>query len=225
MLRTTPLALLLLANWLLLCRAIPATGGVGDGSRHSSLVPDSDVPFNVTFSVVATVGERSESFVVEVHPEWAPIGAARFRALVDADFFHNQRFWRVSPGAFAQFGIAARPDVQKNWHYARLKDEPVKHSNLRGTLAFNFDQREWFRQDSRTTDLFFNLVDAAAQDGQGFAPFAKVVGDGMQVVDRLFGGYVAPIPDPYRIEHEGTRYLKTEFPKLSVLNSVAHRPR
>ena len=99
-------------------------------------------------------------------------------------------------------------------------------SNLRGTLAFNFDQREWFRKDSRTTDLFFNLVDAPMLDEEGFVPFAKVVGDGMQqVVDRLYAGYVAQIPDPYRIEHEGSRYLKAEFPKLSILDDVAYRPR
>merc|ERR1712166_927471 len=40
-------------------------------------------------------GGRQANFVIEVHPEWAPNGAARFMELVETDFFKGNRFFRV----------------------------------------------------------------------------------------------------------------------------------
>ena len=188
-------------------------------------VATSPRPYNVTFEVTPVPGQPATPFVVEVHPEWAPIAAARFKDLVDADFFHNMRFWRVNSGS-AQFGISGIPKLQRNWHYAKIKDEPATHANDRGTLAFNFDTREWFRANSRTTDMFINTDGSGSLRARplddGYVPFARVVGDGMaRVVDWLTRTDKAE-PDASRIEHEGTRYLKTEFPQLSVLNSVKY---
>jgi len=35
---------------------------------------------------------------VQVHPDWAPLGAARFKELIDLDFFKGVRFFRVITG-------------------------------------------------------------------------------------------------------------------------------
>ena len=35
------------------------------------------------------------AFTLKVVPAWAPLGAARFRELVDAKFYDDQRFFRV----------------------------------------------------------------------------------------------------------------------------------
>jgi peptidyl-prolyl cis-trans isomerase A (cyclophilin A) len=58
-------------------------------------------------------------------------------------------------------------------------------------------------------------------DGQGFAPFGRVV-EGMEVVDRLYAGYGegAPRgrgPDQGRMQAEGNAYLERDFPKLDFV--------
>ena len=45
------------------------------------------------------------AFVLEVHRDWAPLGADRFFNLVRAGFYDDSRFYRVT-ARFAQFGIA-----------------------------------------------------------------------------------------------------------------------
>ena len=72
--------------------------------------------------------------------------------------------------------------------------------------------------NSRTTQVFVNLVDNDHLDGMGFAAFGRVV-EGLEVVDELHGGYGegAPHgsgPDQGRIQREGNAYLESDFPKL-----------
>ena len=44
-----------------------------------------------------------------MHPDWAPLGAARFQEMLDASFFNGVRFFRVIDGFMAQFGIHGNP--------------------------------------------------------------------------------------------------------------------
>lgn len=48
---------------------------------------------------------ESGSFIVEVRPDWAPLGAARFTTLSKAGFFKDCRFFRVIDGFIAQVSI------------------------------------------------------------------------------------------------------------------------
>ena len=159
-------------------------------------------PYRVTFDVQLGSGQKGE-FEVEVHPEWAPLGAARFKEMIDDNFFGGVRFFRVIAGFMAQFGIHPKPDVAAKWRDKKLVDDPVIEKNLRGYISFATSGK-----DSRTTQMFINLVDNTNLDGMGFAPFAKVVGDGMATVDRIFPGYGegAPSgggPEQGRIQSEG----------------------
>ena len=119
-------------------------------------------------------------FVVEVHRDWAPLGADRFYNLVKNGFFTNTAFFRVVPGFMVQFGLAANPAVNKAWETANIKDDPVKQSNKRGMLTF----AKTSLPNSRSTQLYINFGDNAGLDPQGFAPIGTVL-EGMDVVDKI----------------------------------------
>ena len=40
--------------------------------------------------------------MLEVHPEWAPLGAARFSELIEQEFYAGCRFFRVVSNFMAQ---------------------------------------------------------------------------------------------------------------------------
>ncbi len=156
-------------------------------------------------------------FVVEVHREWAPLGADRFYNLVKNGYFTNAAFFRVVPGFIVQFGLNANPAVNKVWMNANIKDDPVMGSNKRGTLVF-----ATAGPNTRTTQLFINFGDNAGLDRQGFAPFGTVT-DGMDVVDKIYPGY-GERPDQQRITEEGKAYLDKNFPMLDSIKAARILP-
>jgi peptidyl-prolyl cis-trans isomerase A (cyclophilin A) len=158
-------------------------------------------------------------FVVEVHRDWAPIGADRFYNLVKNGFFNDASFFRVVPGFVAQFGMSPKPAVTKVWEKASIKDDPVKVGNKRGNLVFAATSMP----NSRTTQIFINFKDNVALDTQGFAAFGTVI-DGMDVVDRLYSGYGDNGPDQGLIGSEGKPYLDKNFPKLDSIKTARIMP-
>mmetsp|Transcript_106 Transcript_106/g.259 ORF Transcript_106/g.259 Transcript_106/m.259 type:complete len:208 (+) Transcript_106:33-656(+) len=165
--------------------------------------------FQVEFTVQLKRGQ-TDTFVVEVHPEWAPLAAARFGELIDQNFYDGCRFFRVISGFMAQFGIHGNPKISAEWRDNKIKDDPVKHSNEPYTMTFATSGK-----DSRTTQLFINFVDNSRLDGMDFAPFAKVI-SGTDVVDQINAKH-GETPAQGRIQSEGNRYLKREFPNLSYI--------
>ena len=158
--------------------------------------------------------------VVEVHREWAPRGADRFYNLVKIGYFQDIAYFRVVGGFMAQFGIHGDPNVSAKWRSAGFADDPVKHSNLRGTITFATSG-----PNSRTVQLFINYTDRnAGLDGQGFSPFGQVI-SGMEVVDSLYNGYgdgppSGPGPDQGQIQKQGNAYLKANFPNLDYIKKA-----
>lgn len=152
-------------------------------------------------------------FVVEVHREWAPLGADRFYTLVNGKFFDNARFFRVIPGFMAQFGLNASPAVNAKWKEDSIQDDPVTQNNTRGMVTF-----ATAGANTRTTQLFINFGDNSRLDAQGFAPFGKVI-SGMEVVDRINAEY-GEQPDQGRIQTEANAYLEKEFPRLDYIKTA-----
>jgi peptidyl-prolyl cis-trans isomerase A (cyclophilin A) len=170
----------------------------------ASLTAKAPADFKVSFTTSAG------NFVVEVHRDWAPLGADRFYNLVRRGFFTNASFFRVVPGFVVQFGLSADPAVNKVWEEAKIQDDPVKQSNKRGALVF-----ATAGPNTRTTQLFINFGDNARLDGMGFAPFGEVV-EGMDVVDKIYAGY-GEQPRQDLITEQGDAYLSKNFPKIDKI--------
>ncbi|GBD31837.1 MAG: hypothetical protein KatS3mg081_1584 [Gemmatimonadales bacterium] len=149
-------------------------------------------------------------FIVEVTRAWAPKGADRFYNLVRHGFYDGARFFRVVPGFVVQFGINGDPQISARWRTARIEDDPVTQSNRRGTITF-----ATAGPNSRTTQVFINYADNTNLDGQGFAPFGRVV-QGMDVVDRINAEY-GQSPNQGMIQQRGNAYLEAEFPRLDYI--------
>jgi peptidyl-prolyl cis-trans isomerase A (cyclophilin A) len=149
---------------------------------------------------------------IEVHRDWAPIGAQRFYELVQAGFYDNARFFRYVPNFVIQFGLAADPAVTRKWD-VNIDDDPVTHTNRPGSLSF-----ATAGPNTRTTQLFINLASNASLDQQGFAPFAQIV-DGMDVVGKIYGGY-GEQADQDVIERQGNAYLLQNFPKMDYIRTA-----
>ncbi len=182
-----------------------------DPSLQDYRAPDE---FQVLFDT--TAGE----FTVQVNRQWAPNGADRFYHLVRIGYFEDIAFFRVIEGFMGQFGIHGDPEISAVWRDASIPDDPVAHSNERGTITFATRG-----PDTRTTQLFINLGNNANLDHQGFSPFGRVI-DGMDVVDSIYDGYGegAPRgqgPDQGRIQFEGNEYLRGSFENLDYIESAS----
>jgi cyclophilin family peptidyl-prolyl cis-trans isomerase len=171
-------------------------------------VPDS---FHVRF-------ETSQGdFTVLAHRDWAPLGVGRFWELVQQNFFDEGRFFRVRAGFIAQFGLHADPRAIALWKTRTIPDDPPRHKNSRGTLAFSFTT-----VNTRSTQIFINLADNERLDAEPFAVFAEIV-EGMGVIDRLYSGYDESAGGGMRgakqgrIEAEGNVHLTRDFPRLDYI--------
>jgi peptidyl-prolyl cis-trans isomerase A (cyclophilin A) len=158
-------------------------------------------------------------FVISVTRAWAPLGADRFYNLVRHHFYDNTSFFRVLKGFVVQWGISAYPPVSAAWSHAPVKDDPVVQSNLRGYITYAMGG-----PNTRTTQVFINLVDNKRLDGMGFAAFGEVT-EGMDVVEALYSGYGEGAPDgkgPEQdtIEKLGKPYLDKDFSQLDSIKST-----
>src|ERR1700731_3441881 len=181
---------------------------------HPALLKDK-APDEYKVKFTTTKGD----FVVAVNRAWAPIGADRFYNLVKHHFYDNASFFRVLPGFVVQFGISANPPVSAAWKTADIKDDPVTQSNLRGYLVF-----ATAGANTRTTQVFVNLVDNKRLDSMGFAAFGKVTED-MNVVEMMYEGYGegAPQgaePDQDQMKKQGKPYLDKGWPKLDSIKTT-----
>lgn len=170
--------------------------------------------FQVIFKT--TKGE----FTLEVERELSPNGVDRFYNLVKNGYYNDTAFFRVIDGFVAQFGINGNPELNKIWSKQTIPDDPVKASNVRGTISF-----ATAGPNTRTTQLFINYRDNSRLDSMGFAPFGRVI-KGMDVVDKLYSGYgegepYGNGPSQQLIQMEGNKYLKENFPELDYIISTS----
>lgn len=185
---------------------------------HPSLAADADAPYKVIFHLENLERGGIGEVIVQVHPEWAPLGAKRFAELLEQRFFDGNRFFRVVCGFVAQFGISGDPKVSAAWKGQTILDDPQQFhvANNRGRLSFYTDG-----PNDRETQVIFNVKDNDYLDEKGYVPFAEVT-DGMFFIDRIYNKYggAARAPDPETLQAEGNAYADREFPLLTHIKTV-----
>lgn len=196
--------------------------GVASTSKTSPLVPLVPLPLPVTpkndgagdRKFIVSCNTTKGPFLVEVNEQWAPIGAAHFRSLVENGFYNGAGFFRVVPSFMVQFGISADPSVASALK-GSIADDPVVASNTRGFVTY----AQTSAPNSRSTQIFINYNDNSFLDRQRFAPFGKVLGSGMeQVVSKINAEY-GESPDQGQIQAKGSDYLRKTFPRLDYINT------
>jgi peptidyl-prolyl cis-trans isomerase A (cyclophilin A) len=175
--------------------------------------PRAPAVFRVKFET--TVG----NFIIEAHRDWAPQGADRFYDLVRMKYYDDSRFFRVVPGRWVQFGINGDPKIAQQQRHVTILDDVLRQHNTVGYVAFSNTG-----PNTRSSQVFINLGDNTARNDieAGFAPFGQVV-EGMDVVEKLYGGYGEHSGGGMRAGHQdemfegGNVYLDREFPRLDRL--------
>jgi len=125
----------------------------------------------------------------------------------------------------AQFGLAGDARRTAAWRVRAIADEPVRHTNSRGTIAYARGGG-----GTSTTQLNINLKDkprVATLNGVVSPTIAEVVA-GMEVVDSLYSGYGEAArpggrgqgPSQDSITRQGNAYLVRGFPKLDFVKSA-----
>jgi len=191
-------------------RPRPAASRPATAAARPSLLNPASLTAKAPAEFKASFTTSAGNFTVQVHRDWAPLGADRFYNLVRRGFFTNASFFRVVPGFVVQFGLSADPAVNKVWDEAKIQDDPVKQTNKRGSLVF-----ATAGPNTRTTQLFINFGDNTRLDGMGFAPFGEVV-EGMDVVDKIYSGY-GEQPRQDLITAQGDAYISKNFPKIDKI--------
>jgi peptidyl-prolyl cis-trans isomerase A (cyclophilin A) len=191
-----------------------AAAPLTDPSKFNEKAPEG---FKIKFTT--TKGD----VIIQVSRALSPNGADRFYNLVKGGFFTDIAFFRVIPGFMGQFGIHGDPAVAAAWRGAKIEDDKVKGSNIRGAITFAMAG-----PNTRTTQFFINLANNPNLDGSGFSPFGKVI-EGMDVIDKINGEYGegAPNgrgPEQGRVQAEGNAYLQKDFPRLDYIKSASVLP-
>ncbi len=203
--------LLLLAS----CGGGPEIGGDAPVPKAVLMDPQSD---EMKTQAPDTYRVRFETsggtILIDVERQLSPNGADRFYNLALNGYFDGCRFFRVVPGFIVQWGMNPDPALTATWQAARIMDDPVQISNDRGTLTF----AKTGAPNSRSSQMFINLGDNPNLDGQGFAPFGRVV-SGMDVVDAINAEY-GQQPSQQSISERGNEYLNEKFPNLDYIKSA-----
>ena len=192
--------------------------------------PPAPSTFTVTlFTDVSSDVESASDISVTVTRSWAPRGADRFYALVQAGFYNESAFFRVvtpnmtgcvlTCGGIVQFGISGSRALNDEWLDAAIKDDPVTQSNTAGMV--NYADAG---PNTRSTELVFMLGDNTKQDAAGFAPFGKIsTPAGLAVARKIFN----PTPnnsggiDQGKYIRNGNQWIHHAYPGVNFIVGAA----
>src|SRR3569832_1466166 len=113
----------------------------GNGSVESKGTPlltpnDSELARSAPDSFRVDLQTSRGPITLVAHRAWAPHGVDRFYYLTKHGYYDSTYFFRVIENFVAQFGISGSPSISAAWQNRRIPDDPVRHPNTRGTVAF-----------------------------------------------------------------------------------------
>lgn len=157
-------------------------------------------------------------FVVEVHRDWAALGADHFFNLVKSGFYDHCKIFLVNPGYIVQFGINGDPEVHRKYSMTMIDDDIPRKGvlNIRGRIAFAVSGE----RNARTTQLFINYKSNTRMDVYRFTPFGEVV-EGMDDVVDQFNSEYGEAPSSPQVQqsvmNSGNAVLDDRFPNLDYI--------
>ncbi|CAF1136996.1 unnamed protein product [Rotaria sordida] len=111
---------------------------------------------------------QNKPIIINVTQSWSPLGANHLYDIIHSSFYSvPAAFFRVVPKFVVQFGISGDPTQNVLWNKTIL-DDPVKISNLMGTVSYATDG-----PNTRTTQLFINYDNNSRLDALGFSPLGN----------------------------------------------------
>jgi len=159
-------------------------------------------------------------FEIEFNRNLSPEAVDRVYQQISHKFYDKIVFYRVVPNFVAQFGHMDSTATAHNWDRFKVKDEPAKASNLKGTISY-----ARAGVNSRGNHLFINLKDNKRLDTifynnvKGFPPLGKVT-KGMDVVEKLYSGYGNETMKVYDSLAVNRNEFMKKFPKLDSIKRV-----
>ena len=156
-------------------------------------------------------------FEIEFTRDLSPKAVDRVYQQINHGFYDNIVFYRVVPNFVVQFGHMDSTATANNWDRHKVKDEPVKGSNVKGTISYARSG-----PDSRGNHLFINLKDNKRLDTvafnrvKGFPTLGKVT-KGMDVVEKLYSGYGNETMKVYDTLAVKRKEFMKKFPKLDSI--------
>ncbi len=201
----------------LLCLMLAACSPPNESKKAEAPAAAKDEPPPDVFHV--NLDTSKGPVVIEVRREWAPRGADHFYELVKTGFYDGNRFFRVVRNFVVQFGISGDPQLNRLWANANLPDDPVKQSNVKGTLTYAH-----LGPNSRTTQLFINLKDNKSPGSAGLRAHRQGDlrhGHGGAVLQQLRrNGAARAGPRSSQIEVQGNAYLEDHFARLDYIHKA-----
>lgn len=159
-------------------------------------------------------------FEIEFDRSLSPKAVDRVYQQINHKFYDRIVFYRVVPNFVAQFGHMDSTATVNNWDRYKVEDEPVKGSNVKGTISY-----ARAGVNSRGNHLFINLKDNKRLDTvfynkvKGFPPLGKVT-KGMEVVEKLYSGYSNETMKVYDSLAVNRKAFLKKFPKLDSIKKA-----
>ena len=159
------------------------------------------------------------SLTIDVHKEWAPLGAERFVTLVKEGFYTDIALYRCVAKFLTQFGISENESL-RHWQRDTILDDP----NLKMGIHKNYVSFAGGGPNTRSTQIFIAFEDLDFLGKSPWeTPFGEVV-EGQATLDALYKEYgdIPPFgkgPDQQKLLNRGNEYIRQNFPKIDFMES------